>query len=358
MNYSFSAISSFKSCPKSFEFKYVKRIPEAFQTIERHMGSCIHETLNWLYEERMKNMNPTLNQVKEKFDMMWNVKELETARVIKQNTSLDDYYNDGTEQVTHFYKNVFLEDKSQSLYLEQKFEILLEANVKYVGIIDRVARQLGGIIRITDFKTGKVNHPLDDLQLPSYALYIFSNFKEEIIELCFEDLRSQRTVVTRFEIAEEKRVRSDLLQEITIMKKTELFDPKPSVLCQWCGFNNICENPHDSVRRVLLGVDQKPIENPVEADEDEQKFCPECGGILKKRKGKFGPFWGCVHYPDCRYTLDIKEVTASQSSMLDEKEICPECGGRLKERKGKFGPFMGCSNFPDCRFTRKIDKSG
>ena len=32
------------------------------------------------------------------------------------------------------------------------------------------------------------------------------------------------------------------------------------------------------------------------------KLCPRCGNILKKRNGKFGIFWGCMSYPDCRYT--------------------------------------------------------
>ena len=34
----------------------------------------------------------------------------------------------------------------------------------------------------------------------------------------------------------------------------------------------------------------------------EVKICPRCGGFLKKRNGKFGAFWGCEGYPECRYT--------------------------------------------------------
>lgn len=37
-----------------------------------------------------------------------------------------------------------------------------------------------------------------------------------------------------------------------------------------------------------------------------------------------------------------------------EAEICPQCGGVLKRRSGKFGEFYGCSNFPQCRFTRNV----
>ena len=32
------------------------------------------------------------------------------------------------------------------------------------------------------------------------------------------------------------------------------------------------------------------------------KLCPRCGNVLRKRNGKFGTFWGCMSYPECRYT--------------------------------------------------------
>ncbi len=33
-------------------------------------------------------------------------------------------------------------------------------------------------------------------------------------------------------------------------------------------------------------------------------------------------------------------------------EVCPQCGGELRRRSGRFGDFYGCTNFPSCRFTR------
>lgn len=41
------------------------------------------------------------------------------------------------------------------------------------------------------------------------------------------------------------------------------------------------------------------------------------------------------------------EVPESQ-----EENLCPKCGGILKLRNGKFGPFIGCSNFPKCHYTK------
>lgn len=30
---------------------------------------------------------------------------------------------------------------------------------------------------------------------------------------------------------------------------------------------------------------------------------------------------------------------------------CPECGHPVVLKDGRFGEFFGCTNFPDCRFT-------
>lgn len=33
--------------------------------------------------------------------------------------------------------------------------------------------------------------------------------------------------------------------------------------------------------------------------------------------------------------------------------ICPQCGGKLVQRNGKYGTFVGCSNYPKCRYIKK-----
>lgn len=34
----------------------------------------------------------------------------------------------------------------------------------------------------------------------------------------------------------------------------------------------------------------------------EQNICPRCGKVLVKRSGKNGSFWGCIGYPNCKFT--------------------------------------------------------
>ena len=37
--------------------------------------------------------------------------------------------------------------------------------------------------------------------------------------------------------------------------------------------------------------------------------------------------------------------------------VCPECGGALVKRSGKYGDFLGCSHYPECHFTVPLDKA-
>lgn len=78
------------------------------------------------------------------------------------------------------------------------------------------------------------------------------------------------------------------------------------------------------------------------------EICPECGGELVIRKGRFGKFISCMTYPTCSYrrSLEEKEIVT-----LDE--TCPDCGSALIERKNRFGqPFIGCSAYPKCRYIK------
>lgn len=76
------------------------------------------------------------------------------------------------------------------------------------------------------------------------------------------------------------------------------------------------------------------------------EICPECGGNLVIRKGKYGEFVACSNYPTCKYIKkEQKEV----------KEICkcPKCDkGMIVERKTKKGKiFYGCNNYPKCNYA-------
>lgn len=82
--------------------------------------------------------------------------------------------------------------------------------------------------------------------------------------------------------------------------------------------------------------------------EETDEVCPECKSGLVIRTGRFGKFFSCSTFPDCKFTKPYVEKT---------KLDCPKDGGQIiikKTRKGR--KFYGCSNYPNCDFAAwKLD---
>ncbi len=49
----------------------------------------------------------------------------------------------------------------------------------------------------------------------------------------------------------------------------------------------------------------------------------------------------------------IETISDSNNSNKQSANTCPNCGSILVLKKGKYGDFFGCSNYPNCRYTRK-----
>ena len=96
--------------------------------------------------------------------------------------------------------------------------------------------------------------------------------------------------------------------------------------------------------------------------------CPRCvrGKLRKRENAKNGNFfYGCSNFPLCEYTsracpkcgtgLLVKTDGAWRCRDCEaDIEACPTCNGWLEERMGKYGRFYGCSNYPECRYMQKM----
>jgi DNA topoisomerase-1 len=80
--------------------------------------------------------------------------------------------------------------------------------------------------------------------------------------------------------------------------------------------------------------------------------CPECGGDLLERRGRFGKFIACSNYPDCRYKRNLPGSERAEDQPTDE--TCPTCGKPMVIKHGRFGKFIACSGYPDCKTTKPV----
>jgi len=79
-------------------------------------------------------------------------------------------------------------------------------------------------------------------------------------------------------------------------------------------------------------------------DEATDKKCPLCGKNLVIKLGRFGKFYACPGFPDCKHTEAIVTPTGVK---------CPQCGqGDIIERRSRKGKtFYSCSGYPNCKYA-------
>ncbi|KAF1304787.1 type I DNA topoisomerase [Enterococcus sp. JM9B] len=89
---------------------------------------------------------------------------------------------------------------------------------------------------------------------------------------------------------------------------------------------------------------EEQIEKIQIKDEPAGFDCDLCGHPMVIKLGRYGKFYACSNFPECRNTKPIvKEIGV----------VCPVCHeGQVIERKSKKNRlFYGCSRYPDCDFT-------
>jgi DNA topoisomerase-1 len=92
----------------------------------------------------------------------------------------------------------------------------------------------------------------------------------------------------------------------------------------------------------ILSKEEKNKEY-IDVQETTDEKCPECGKPLVMRYSKYGKFYACSGYPDCKYKKNFVETLAQK---------CPQCGGNIVVKYTKTKKkFYGCSNYPKCTFA-------
>lgn len=93
-----------------------------------------------------------------------------------------------------------------------------------------------------------------------------------------------------------------------------------------------------------LEVAESQMEKIQIKDEPAGFDCEECGNPMLIKLGKYGKFYACSNFPDCRNTKAIvKKIGVT----------CPTCSkGEVIEKKTKKNRiFYGCETYPACEFT-------
>lgn len=85
---------------------------------------------------------------------------------------------------------------------------------------------------------------------------------------------------------------------------------------------------------------------------NETRVCEKCGRPMVLKRGRYGLFWACSGYPECRTVLRIEGKARAPAEPSDEK--CETCGAPMVIRQGRYGRFLACSTYPKCRTVRPL----
>jgi DNA topoisomerase I len=103
-----------------------------------------------------------------------------------------------------------------------------------------------------------------------------------------------------------------------------------------------------------LGSAKKKMTNLKKEEKETTIPCDKCGKNMILRWGKNGEYLVCSGRPECKNKKNVKVDKDGKIEIVEEqsKGICPQCGGNLVEKSGRFGRFIACSNYPECKYTR------
>ncbi len=86
------------------------------------------------------------------------------------------------------------------------------------------------------------------------------------------------------------------------------------------------------------------------------KKCPKCGKDMVDKMGRFGRFYACTGFPECKHTESIVKTT-SDGPAITLDIVCPKCAqglpagrqGKMAAKRSKRGKiFYGCDQYPAC----------
>jgi DNA topoisomerase-1 len=125
----------------------------------------------------------------------------------------------------------------------------------------------------------------------------------------------------------------------------DLQDVPEGVVLSWRRKENLCTYTRE------LTVDLPDIDGASLGEQGDEEYCQNCGRPMVLKKGRFGTFFACSGYPDCKTTKQIGGSQKKSDVILDEK--CPQCGNNMVQKFGRFGEFTACSNYPGCKYVKQ-----
>jgi len=246
--YSYSKIETFEKCKLKFKYRYIdKIIPDIPKNIEAHLGTAVHATLEWFYQQVINKKIPVINEIIEVYSNKWIEGYSPDISIVNKELTIQDYFNKGVEfLVTYYMKNYPFKDNT--IAVEERIDINLDEikGIKIIGFIDRLVHNIeANEIEVHDYKTANTLPLKEDIenskQLALYSIAMKELFgKNKNVCMIWHFLAHDIKFCLRKTNEELDKLKKEILELIDKIESTKDFPASPSRLCDWCEYKNIC----------------------------------------------------------------------------------------------------------------------
>jgi RecB family exonuclease len=236
-----SSIGTYEKCPKKYYYQYIEKPPVPEQDWSHlEFGKCAHRALELFHKDLCQNvrgpeeysqvMRESVKAALKEFDMDILKPELPALKEVLQ-SYLDKINSFGLPQV---------------IANELNFDFKIgEYTVR--GFIDRIDKIAPGHYKVVDYKTNKNPKYLSSFQLLLYALAIKEVYPDaQKIDGAYVLLKHKCDTL-EFQFS-EKDYEETILKIKTVglsIDTSEEWEKRPSILCNWCDYQSICQNSWD-----------------------------------------------------------------------------------------------------------------
>jgi putative RecB family exonuclease len=233
-----SRAKTFEQCPRKYFYNYVEKLPTK-EWDHFELGTYVHAALE-IFHERIKN------GCDEPWRRLMGIASSEAYKQMKDNNKSlsDELLQDAKTMLLDYLVQIEQDGMPNVLEVEFPFTIPLNERYDLTGVIDRIDRDQDGILHIRDYKTSKSAKYMEPFQLNTYGLLLLNKFPDTVrFRASYIMLKlSGQVIPYEFTVEDVEKCRDKLIKYADRITSEERWRAKPSRLCDWCDFKEVCFN--------------------------------------------------------------------------------------------------------------------
>ena len=178
---SYSAISTFRSCPLKYRFRYIDGLPSETVSSSLVFGSAIHSAIEEYFLAQLAGESPlSREKMLAAYHSSWQATDMSTVELGK-NETLDGLTNLAGRMIDTFLASSLTRLEGRILGVEETLRgVLLDGMPDLLGIVDLLV-ETDDTLTVIDFKTSRSSWSLDQAIDSSEQLLLYCDLARRMV---------------------------------------------------------------------------------------------------------------------------------------------------------------------------------